>query len=160
MVKVNIKASLNDRQIASTLMTTYRNFFGPSLPLGQKRLRQYLHKTRWEILYYIDGAFCVILYFSKNPITFEMSDFYLSLNEKDKFSETYLSFSFTYIIYHDSLIKIMTFMTAFRFSINPLGKLPLLTCDSQYTGYALWRSIGLTFDAWKICNCLIRDMIP
>ena len=90
-----------------------------------------------KILYYIDGAFCVILYFSKNPITFEMSDFYLSLNEKDIFSETYLSFSFTYIIYHDSLIKIMTFMTAFRFSINPLGKLPLLTCDSQYTGYAL-----------------------
>ena len=159
-MKENIKASLNDRQIASTLVTTYRNFFGPSLPLGQKRLRQYLHKTRCKILYYIDGAFCVILCFFQEPNYFWQSDLNLSLNEKDNFSETHLSFSFTYIIYHDSLIKIMTFMTAFRFSINPLGKLPLLTCDSQYTGYALWRSIGLTFDAWKICNCLIRDMIP
>ena len=122
MVKETIKAGLNDRQIASTLVTTYRNFFGPSLPLGQKRLRQYLHKTRcknfvlhrWHLLRHS--------LFFKNPITFEMSDFYLSLNEKDKFSEAYLSFSFTYIIYHDSLIKIMTFMTAFRFSITPLGK--------------------------------------
>ena len=71
MVKETIKAGLNDRQIASTLVTTYRNFFGPSLPLGQKRLRQYLHKQDVKILYYIDGAFCVILCFSKNPITFD-----------------------------------------------------------------------------------------
>ena len=160
MVKENIKAGLNDRQIASTLVTTYRNFFGPSLPLGQKRLRQYLHKTRCENFVLHRWRLLRHSLFFQEPNYFWQSDFNLSLNEKDKFSETYLSFSFTYIIYHDSLIKIMTFMTAFRFSITPLGKLPLLTCDSQYTGYALWRSIGLTFDAWKICNCLIRDMIP
>ena len=136
MVKENIKASLNDRQIASTLVTTYMNFFGPSLPLGQKRLRQYLHKTRCKFVLHRWRLLRRSLFF-QNSITFEILYFSLSLNIKDKFSETYLSFSFTYIIYHDSLIKIMTFMTAFRFSINPLGKLPLLTCDSQYTGYAL-----------------------
>ena len=134
-------------------------FFGPSLPLGQNALVYYtsikrdvkfvLH--RWRLLRHS--------LFFQAPNYFWRSDFNLSLNEKDKFSETYQSFSFIYIIYHDSLIKIMIFMTTFRFSINPLVKLPLLTCDSQYTGYALWRSIGLTFDAWKICNCLIRDMI-
>ena len=41
MVKENIKASLNDRQIAITLVTAYMNFFGPLLPLGQYALDYY-----------------------------------------------------------------------------------------------------------------------
>ena len=58
MVKENIKASLNDRQIAITLVTAYMNFFGPLLPLGQNALDYYtsikqnenfvLH--RWRLL--------------------------------------------------------------------------------------------------------------
>ena len=120
-MKENIKAGLNDRQIASTLVTTYRNFFGPSLPLGQKRLRQYLHKTRCENFVLHRWRLLRHSLFFKNPITFEMSDFSLSLNVKDKFSETCLSFNFTWIIYHGSVMNIMTSMTSFRFFITPPG---------------------------------------
>ena len=120
MVKENIKASLNDRQIAITLVTAYMNFFGPSSPLGQKRLRQYLHKTRCEILYYIGGASFVTLYFSETHCFLNIA-FLFFFNYKGQFSETYLSFNFTYIIYHGSFMKIMTFMTSFRFFITPPG---------------------------------------
>ena len=96
-------------------------FFGPLLPLGQNALVYYtsikrdvnivLH--RWRLLRHS--------LFFKNLLTFEMLHFYLSLDVKDKFSETCLSLNFTYIIYHGFFTKIMTFMTSFRFSITPLG---------------------------------------
>ena len=93
--------------------------FGPLLPLGQYALDYYtpikrdvkfvLH--RWRLSRHS--------LFFKNPLTSEMLHFYLSLDVKDKFSETCLSFNFTCIIYHGSFMKIMTFMTSFRFSITP-----------------------------------------
>ena len=86
-------------------------FFGPLLPLGQNALVYYtsikrdvkivLH--RWRLLRHS--------LFFKNLLTFEMLHFYLSLDVKDKFSETCLSLNFTYIIHHSFLTKIMTLMT-------------------------------------------------
>ena len=130
-------------------------FFGPSLPLGQNALVYYtsikrdvkivLH--RWRLLRHF--------LFFKNLLTLEMLHFYLSLVKRKNFlKHVYLS------ILHISFIIVSLrnhdFDDIISFIYCPSMKwLPLLIFTSQYSGFAHWRSIGLTDDAWWYVTVLL-----